>query len=115
MYLSFNTPHVLFNTLFTIMAHTTMLKWTIYSRLVNLAEIFHIDDITVTLSWIQQPELETSAVSYSISVVPQAPYSHRYRNVTLRVSYNTAYIVSIVASLCQQIVSNTTFILNYIW
>ena len=113
MYLSFNTPHVLFDTLFTIMAHTTMLKWTVYSRLVNLTEIFHIDDIVVTVSWTQQPELESSTVSYNISVFPQTSFSQGYRNVTLRMVYNTAYTVSIVASLCQQNVSSIGIILTY--
>ena len=74
---------------------------------------FHIDDIIITLSWTQQ-ELESSEVDYSVSIVPQAPISQETRNnITLRVSYNAVYIMSIVASVCQQNVFNSNVTLNY--
>ena len=75
--------------------------------------IFHVGGITVTLSWTLQHELESSAVAYNVSVVPLASFNRGSRNATLRLSYNTAYAVSIVASVCQQNVSNTSVTLTY--
>ena len=75
--------------------------------------IFHVDGITVTLSWILQYELESSAVAYYVSVIPLASFNRGSRNATLRLSYNTMYAVSIVASICQRNVSNTSITLKY--
>ena len=88
---------------------------TVYSSPLIRTEIlmFQIDGITITLSWTLQHELESSAVAYYISVVPLASFNQGSRNATLRLSYNTAYAVSIVASVCQRNVSNTSVTLTY--
>ena len=89
---------------------------TVYSNPLIRTEIiiFHIDGITVTLSWTLQHELESSAVAnYYVSVIPLASFNRGSRNATLRLSYNTAIIVSIVASVCQRNVSSTSVTLKY--
>ena len=88
---------------------------TVYSNPLIRTEIliFHISGITVTLSWTLQHELESSAVAYYISVVPLASFCQESRNATLRLSYNTAYAVNIVASVCQRNVSSTSVTLKY--
>ena len=90
---------------------------TVYSSPLIRTEIliFHIDGITVTLSWKLQHELESSAVAnYYVSVIPlAASFNRRSRNATLRLSYNTAYAVSIMTSVCQRNVSSTSVTLTY--
>ena len=97
--------------------HTNMIcMHTVYSNPLIRTEIiiFQIDGITVTLSWTLQHELKGSAVSYYISVVPLvASFNRGPRNATLRLSYNTMYAVSIVASVCQRNVSSTSVTLTY--
>ena len=97
--------------------HTNMICiHTVYSNPLIRTEIliFHIDGITVTLSWTLQHELESSAVSYNVSVIPlAASFNQGSRNATLRLSYNTMYTVSIVASVCQRNVSSTSVTLKY--
>ena len=74
--------------------------------------IFGVDDITTTLSWTQQEPADVDL--YNVSVVPQVPFSQGFGNITLRLSYNIVYFVSIEASVCQlQDVSSTTIMLNY--
>ena len=84
----------------------------VYSNPLIRTEIL-IFGITVTLSWTLQHELKSSAVAYYISVVPLASFNRGSRNATLRLSYNTAYTVSIVASVCQRNVSSTSVTLTY--
>ena len=88
---------------------------TVYSNPLIRTEIliFHVDGITVTLSWTLQHELKSSAVAYYVSVVPLVSFNRGSRNTTLRLSYNTMYAVSIVASVCQENVSNTSVMLKY--
>jgi hypothetical protein len=87
---------------------------TVYSSPLIRTEIliFHVDDITVTLSWTQHG-LESSAVAYHVSVIPLASFNRGFRNATLRLSYNTLYVVSIVASVCQRNVSSASVTLKY--
>ena len=96
--------------------HTNLLCiHTVYSNPLIRTEIliFHVDGITVTLSWTLQHELESSAVAYHISVIPLVSFNRGSRNTTLRLSYNTMYAVSIAASVCQRNVSNTSVTLKY--
>ena len=89
---------------------------TVYSNPLIRTEIliFHVSGITVTLSWTLQHELESSAVANYVSVVPlAASFNRGSRNATLRLSYDTMYAVSIVASVCQRNVSNTSIMLKY--
>ena len=72
--------------------------------------IFGIDDITTTLSWTQQ---EPADMDLNVSVIPQVPFSQGFGNITLRLSYNIVYFVSIAANVCQVDVSSTTIMLNY--
>jgi hypothetical protein len=76
--------------------------------------IFHVDDITATLSWTQHEfERTGAAVAHHVSVIPPASFNRGSRNATLRLSYNTLYAFSIVASVCQRNVSSTSITLKY--
>ena len=78
----------------------------------NLA--FGVDNITVTLSWPQQD----SNVFYDVSIVPQVAFvegliNQGSVNVTVKVAYNTPYVVSIVARFCGRNISRNSTTLNY--
>ena len=78
----------------------------------NLA--FGVDDITITLSWPQQD----SNVFYDVSIVPQVAFvegliNQGSLNVTVTVTYNTPYVVTIVARLCGCNISRNSTTLNY--
>ena len=107
-----HADHFFFMIVMFTIVHTIMHTSTVYLNPPRVAAellIFRVDDITITLSW----TLESSAVSYSVSVVPQVSFSRGSGNVTLSISYNTEYILSIVGSLCGQNNSSTTIRLNY--
>jgi hypothetical protein len=89
---------------------------TVYSSPLIRTEIliFHVNDITATLSWTQHGlESTGAAVAYHVSVIPPASFNRGSRNATLRLSYNTLYAVSIVASVCQRNVSSASITLKY--
>jgi hypothetical protein len=101
---------ILANKLF-IITHTNMICiHAVYSSPLIRTEIliFHVDDITATLLWTQHEFESTGAtVAYHVSVIPPASFNRGSRNTTLRLTYNTLYAVSIVASVCQRNVSVT--------
>ena len=77
-----------------------------------LSEEFGKDGITVTLQW---SPVNSSLISYNVSVIPQAAIIFNETAVAqLVIPYNTLYSVSISASVpCSCDEGTATIILNY--
>ena len=74
---------------------------------VTIVNQFLRNNVTVTLQWPQ----EAGAVYYYVNVSPEVSYtSHSSIVISLMISYNTQYNVSIVSSLCEV---TTTKMLKY--
>ena len=76
-----------------------------YEVEINYSEHFYKDNVTISLNYSRSHE--NPFVSFNIAVVPQLPAT-MIRNlqspVTISLFYNTDYNVSVVASLCGQVV-----------
>ena len=75
-----------------------------FPPVVNRTNTFEDDSISVVLKWAAE-----DAVTYNVTISPQVFAKKIYAtSVELRVSYNTTYIVSILATLCGQSSTSTT-------
>ena len=75
-------------------------------------QLLRSDDVTVTLQWPREP-----GAVYNVSVSPEVSYTELnsviyniFTLISLTISYDTQYNVSIVSSLCG---ITTTKVLNY--
>ena len=72
--------------------------------MVNRIDVFEDDSIIVALEWMAE-----NGVIYNVSIIPPVPFTKiSGTNVELRVSYNTSYSVTVLATLCGQNSTNST-------
>ena len=71
----------------------------------NRTEVFEEDNVTIFLEWAAE---NATGVIYNVSIIPRVPIIKLSdTSIELRVAYNTAYNLSIFATLCGRNSANT--------
>ena len=79
--------------------------------MVNKTSVFEDDGIKVFLEWMAE---SSAGVTYNVSIIPQVPITKvSGASAELKVSYNTSYHLTVLATLCEQNSANLTLEVHF--